>query len=317
MTHIAPSSTPPRHGVQGANITPTGQAAEAAAPPVPSVPLVPLVIRSFGQPEVLVAGQPAQWHAASAQELFFYLLSFPGGRTRAEILEELWGLDESAASANRFRVTAHRLRAALGFPGAMVEAYGRYHLAPEVFQASDVQLLYAAMHDAETADSPQARLQAYTRALEVYAGEYLPQVQADWARQAREEHQAAFVRASVEVSLLHCELNQCREAVTSLAGALKADPFIGENYHQRLMTCLSVVEGHYAAIEHYRRFIRFLHDDLNDTPMPETRALAERLKCGEHICNKPQDALAASAHVCPFASGGHCSAALGGLLQLN
>jgi two-component SAPR family response regulator len=277
----------------------------------------PLSIRTFGQPAVLVNGVPAQWHAASAEELFFYLLSFPEGRTRQEILEELWGLDEGAASANRFRVTAHRLRAALGFAGAMTESFGRYHLAPEVFQASDVQQLYSAMQVAEQASDPQMRLTAYQQALSIYAGEYLPQVQADWARQAREEHQAAYVRASIEVSLLHCEANNCQGAVASLGGALRADPFIGENYHQKLMTCLSVVEGQYAAVEHYRRFIRFLHDDLGDTPMPETRALAERLKCGEHICNKPSGPQTPVSHTCPFASDGRCPAAFSGLIQLD
>ena len=199
----------------------------------------------------------------------------------------------------------------------MTEAYGRYHLAPEVFQASDVQQLYAAMRAAEVAQTPAQRLAAYELALTVYAGTYLPQVQAEWARQAREEHQAAYVRASTEVSLLHCEMNNCAAAVASLASALRADPYIGENHHQKLMTCLSVVENQYAAVEHYRRFVRFLKDDLSDTPMPETRALAERLKCGEHICSRGRGPALSALHACPLAPDGHCSVALSGLIQLS
>jgi hypothetical protein len=51
-----------------------------------------------------------------------------------------------------------------------------------------------------------------------------------------------------------------------------------------LMACLASVESKYAAVEHYRRFIKYLRSDLADTPMTETTALAERLKEGEFTC---------------------------------
>ena len=49
------------------------------------------------------------------------------------------------------------------------------------------------------------------------------------------------------------------------------------------MVRLASVESHYAAVEHYRRFVKYLRDDFSDTPMRETTALAERLKGGEEI----------------------------------
>jgi len=52
------------------------------------------------------------------------------------------------------------------------------------------------------------------------------------------------------------------------------------------MTCLTVTDDRYAATEHYRRFVRFLREELGDTPMPETVALAARIKCGEQICER-------------------------------
>ncbi|WP_084474115.1 AfsR/SARP family transcriptional regulator [Deinococcus pimensis] len=295
--------------------TPRARTAPATPGPVPTSEA--LVIRTFGRAEVLVGGAEAAWPSASARELLFYLLSRPEGATKAEILEELWGLEDDAASANRFRVTAHRLRATLGWSGAMTEAYGRYHLAPEVFRASDVQQVHAALHEAQTTEDAAGRLRAYRRVLAVYAGEYLPHVREDWAERAREEHRAAYVRACVEVSLVHCERSDCEGAVGALVRALRADPFIGENYHQKLMTCLSVVEGRYAAIEHYRRFIRFLREDLSDTPMPETVGLAERIKCGEQICRRPQGAATLPAHLCALTTGGDCPAPLAEVLNLN
>ena len=82
------------------------------------------------------------------------------------------------------------------------------------------------------------------------------------------------------------------------------------------MTCLSVVEGKYAAIEHYRRFLGFLREELEDTPMSETRDLAERIKGGESICNRK---LGIDTHLtlnCPLTSDGSCPGVFGELIQL-
>ena len=274
-------------------------------------------VLTFGREDVLVNGQPATWSAQSARDLFFYLLSHPEGRTRDEILEDLWGVDEGAAGANRFRVTVHRLRASLGAPDAVVERHGRYGLCDDLFRASDVYDLYTAAQAGELATDSTSRLRAYQRVLSLHHGEYLASLQADWARTAREEHRATYVRACVEVSLAHCEQSDCEGAVTALVRALRADPYIGENYHQKLMTCLSVVEGKYAAIEHYRRFLRFLREDLDDTPMPETTDLAERIKCGEQICKRPSGPEVRMTLNCPLTPDGSCPGVLGALLDLN
>ena len=93
------------------------------------------------------------------------------------------------------------------------------------------------------------------------------------------------MRAEIELSLLHRQRGDCQASVAALARALRRDPFIGENHHQKLMSCLSVVESKYAAIEHYRRFLAFLRDELDDTPMPETMLLAQRIKAGEEVCS--------------------------------
>ncbi|HWG85838.1 MAG TPA: BTAD domain-containing putative transcriptional regulator [Deinococcales bacterium] len=276
-----------------------------------------LQVRTFGQAEVLVNGRPAEWHAQAARDLFFYLLSHPEGRTKDEILETLWGLDPDAAASNRFRVTVHRLRSALEMPDAVVEDHGRYHLAPAVFAASDVHALHAALDEASHNQDVNARLAAYQRALAAYGGDYLPGERNEWAEGAREEHKAAYVRAALELSLLYCDGADCNSAVTSLVRAMRADPFIGENYHQKLMTCLSVVEGKYSAIEHYRRFLNFLRDELEDTPMPETRELAERIKLGEQICRRKEGPDAPVTQNCPLTPSGRCPGVLGDLLNMN
>ena len=245
-----------------------------------------LKIVTFGQAHVLVGNQDVVWHASSARDLFFFLLSSPEGRSQDDIATALWPEEEgrSAASSNRFRVALHRMRAAFGDDEAVVKEYDRYRLSREVLKTSDVYALHAALQDADTAAAPEARRLALQRAVDSYGGEYLPDHRADWASAARAEHKASYVRATLELSMLHCEAAECDLAIRHLAQALRADPLIGENYHQDLMACLASVESKYAAVEHYRRFIRYLRDDLSDTPMLETTLLAGRLKAGELVC---------------------------------
>ena len=250
-----------------------------------------LKIVTLGQTRVTLDGAEIVWHASSARDLFFYLLSFPDGRSQRDVALALWPDEENenAASSNRFRVALHRLRAALGTTETVVKEYERYRLSPEVLASSDVFAMQAALHDAQTIGSglvsgAQATREALQQAVNLYSGEYLPDVRTDWASAAREEYKASYVQATLELSMLHCEAAECDLAIRHLAQALRADPLIGENYHQDLMACLANVESKYAAIEHYRRFIKYLRIDLADTPMLETTALAERLKEGDFTC---------------------------------
>ena len=246
-----------------------------------------LNIVTLGQAHVTVDGQEIVWHAASARDLLFYLLSFPDGRSQRDVALALWPDEnnDNAASSNRFRVALHRLRAALGTTETVVKEYERYRLSPEVLAASDVAAMQSALHDAQIAGTrslseTQATREALQRAVDLYGGEYLPDMRADWSGAAREEYRASYVRATLELSRLHFENGEHDLATRHLAQALRSDPLIGENYHQDLMVRLASAESTYAAVEHYRRFVKYLRDDFSDTPMRETTALAERLKAG-------------------------------------
>jgi len=237
-----------------------------------------LGVRTLGQVEIRVAGRPAIWHAHTAKELFFYLLSYPEGKSKAEILETLWGLDPGPAANNRFRVTLFRVRSALQNPEAVQEEHGRYRLSEAVLQSTDLYSFYQALAEGHRAAHDTARLESYHKALALYQGDYLPGFCNNWVSQAREEHRTAYVQALLELALIYSDHADWFNAAAYLKRALRADPYLGENYHQRLMWCLAAAGDRYGAIEHYRRFVKFLHEELGDTPMPETQALAEHIK---------------------------------------
>lgn len=242
------------------------------------------LLRSLGQGDVLVNGERVNWPARSSEELLWFLHAHPDGCYRYYILRQLWGLEDTAATANRFRVALHRLRQVLGSPQAILQQGGRYLLHPELQAASDTNALHQALLAAKRALSPYEKEQLLRQALASADGDYLPHLSGEWLEEARVQHRSAVVEAQLTLALLHCAAHECALATAALAQAADTDPLIGENHHQRLMNCLAVTRDKYAAVEHYRRYRQFLKQEVEDTPMPETVALAEKLKGGPVVC---------------------------------
>lgn len=242
------------------------------------------LLRSLGTADVIVEGRSVVWPARSAEELLWYLHAHPEGRYRHDILTQLWDLEDVPASANRFRVALHRLRAALGRADAVLEERGRYTLHADLQAASDTHALHSALDACKSSDEPREQEELLRQALASVDGEYLPHLRGEWVEAARSHHRAAVVEGHLKLSLLHCATRECPLAAQALVRAAETDPLIGEDHHQRLMVCLSMTRGKYAAIEHYRRYRHYLAEEVGDTPMQDTVDLAERLKADARLC---------------------------------
>lgn len=242
------------------------------------------LLRSLGQADVLVNGQSVVWPARSAEELMWFLHANPAGKYRHDILAQLWGLDDTPAAANRFRVALHRLRTVLGRPDAVTEQHGRYALHPDLIAASDTHALHEAIRESGHSTTTREREELLRQALSSADGDYLPHLQGDWVELARAQHRAAVVGGYLTLSQLHCAAHECPLAAQALVQAAQHDPLIGEDHHQRLMICLASTRDRFASIEHYRRYRYFLAHEVGDTPMPDTEELAERIKQGQHTC---------------------------------
>jgi two-component SAPR family response regulator len=265
-----------------------------------------LQILTLGQAVVQLNSCPVQWHSESARELFFYLLANHAGQSRDTILETLWGLEVSAINSNRFRVNVHRVRMALGARDTVLEEHGHYRLSPAVLAASDIHAFYTDLERAKHTSDLESRLQAFRRALAFYQGHFLafePFEQRDWVLQTRAELQAVFTRAQIEVSLLYCDQGNCQASVAALELALHVDPLLGENYHQKLMACLSVIKDQQAAAEHFRGFSDGLLEKINDLPMLETQTLMDFINQGGRVCQRQANITnLPPTHNCPFVS---------------
>ncbi|WP_052351760.1 AfsR/SARP family transcriptional regulator [Deinococcus pimensis] len=218
------------------------------------------------------------------RDLFFYLLAAPDGRTRAQIVEDLWGTDEDDAALNRLRVTLHRLKAAFDGLCVVQEHGGRYRLNPDLAAKSDLHTFDVCLSLARQHLGPDERRARLEEAAHRYPGDFLTDVRATWAQEARDALRARYVRVLLELSSVHCDAAHCRGATCRLSQALTLDPFQGERLHQNLIACLAEQGDASAAIGHFRGFARFLRDDLGDAPLEETRALADLVREGRPPC---------------------------------
>lgn len=264
-------------------------------------------ITTFGHTSFSREGQPLTWTAVSARDLLQYLLSFPDGRTRAQIIDGLWNQDDTAQTNNHFRVTLHRLRGTLGAHDTVEEDSGRYHLSPDVWRHTDIYAFHRSLIEAERTGL-EGSIPALHRAVLYYQGPFLTDVAAEWVACSRSEHQAAFTQAQMDLGAAQCVRGACQEAVTCLTQALRLDPYLDEAVHERFMACLSVVQGTSAALEHYRRYMNLLQREFSALPALPTWQLAQRLQSGASVCPRVegQAPLYRAADQSPLAPSSHC-----------
>ncbi len=173
-----------------------------------------LQVSAFGTPEVSKDGKRLEFDARKALELFLYLLEHPDGVSTYEVAEALWpGKTETKASSS-FHTTLYRLRKSLG--GDFVETKNRrYYLQADVELDYNVQRYRDAAEAAKQKDDPAL----LRRAAELYGGDYLAKLDADWIEERRQELYA-LQRSVLQQGLLLCEQQSELEQATLFAEAL-------------------------------------------------------------------------------------------------
>lgn len=237
-----------------------------------------LQVQTLGVTRVRINGTEPLWHAQGAREVFFYLLSHPEGRTRDQVVRDVWDAEPATLVNTRFRVTVFRIRQALQFQDSVLEEHGVYRIHDLILQASDVEQFRRGLQEARHHTDPVLQLQVLEATLEHYGGFYLGDLSSDWVLCMRADLHAKQAHALLHLALLLCERLDCRGSIAARQRALQSDPYLGEHHHQDLMRCLSQMYSKFDAIEHYRRFVLFLKTEIQDTPMPETQQLAEDIK---------------------------------------
>jgi LuxR family maltose regulon positive regulatory protein len=233
---------------------------------------------TLGQENVLRDGVPIQlseWRATTARELFLYLL-FKGPHSREDICLDFWPNSPAKRVRSNFHTTLYRARQALG-ENAITFQDSYYMLNPEIdiwCDAFELETLVAQarllpLRDARTED-------LWLRAVNLYRGDFLTSLYADWVEPRREAFREAYLEALIGVGECARARNDFNQALDAFRQANKLEPY-REDIHRLIMTCYAGRGEKKKIHAHLQDLQRLLRHELSTEPSTETLAHAQAL----------------------------------------
>ncbi len=156
-----------------------------------------LEVRAFGPGQVWREGElltTAHWgRSANARELFFYLLEHSPSR-KEDIGLNFWPDLSMARMTSSFHAAKYRARRALGVEFVVYDDE-RYRLNPLLPLSYDVAEFRRLIEASRQAATDVERVEWLRQAVQLYTGDYLTDVGADWAAATRAELHRQFFEA--------------------------------------------------------------------------------------------------------------------------
>jgi DNA-binding SARP family transcriptional activator len=207
--------------------------------------------------------------------LFFYLLDHMPV-PREMVLATFWPeMSQARATANLYQ-TLYRLRRAIGVE-VVVLAAETCQAAPGLELESDAaRFERQAMAALATARSDLRRLGILAGADALYTGDYLPEVDSDWANTRRQRLRELHVQVLAEYADELLQYTRYAEARQAVERALQTEP-LRDDLHGRMLMCLAALGRRHEVVDHYRRYRQVLRSELGLDPPGEIRQLYARL----------------------------------------
>jgi DNA-binding SARP family transcriptional activator len=218
----------------------------------------------------------ADWGYAKPRELLFLLATSPP-LTREQVGIALWPDQPAAQLGNSLHTALRGLRRALGDPGWVLYADGRYAFDTSRQHECDVNAFEQALAAARAARPAAAALPDLQRAIAVYRGDFLAGLAAgEWAQARRDELRRAFESALLATGRLHAAAGRYQPAVAVFRRAVAHEP-LNETAHRELMSAWAGLGETGRAVQHYSELTDLLAQQVGVPPSAETTALYRRL----------------------------------------
>ena len=226
---------------------------------------------------------PAAWRLRKARSLVKLLALSPGGRLhREQVLEFLWPHLDPDAASNNFRKTLHVVRRTLDPAAAGDSArYCRVHddivsLAAPGAVWIDVDAFTAAATAARKGGEPAA----YRAALELYAGDLLPEDQyEEWSSGRRESLHQDWLRLLSDLAALYESQRDEARAIETLQLLVSRDAG-REDAHRSLMRLYALTGQRPQALRQYQLLKESLSREFEAEPDEASRRLHEDIQAG-------------------------------------
>ena len=218
---------------------------------------------------------PAEWRAAAARELFFYLL-FMGPKRREIISLDFWPDSSPSRVRSNFHTTLYRVRQALG-DNVIVFRDEQYWINPDLDIWCDTHEFEVLAQHAQDLPLRDARTEnSFRRAVDLYQGDFLPLLDSEWISSYRERLNEIYLDSLIGLGQCSQTRRDFRQALNIFRQALKVDPF-REDVHRAVMQCYAEQGQRQKIYAHLKDLQKLLQDELGAKPEKETLNLVKSL----------------------------------------
>jgi predicted ATPase/DNA-binding SARP family transcriptional activator/DNA-binding CsgD family transcriptional regulator len=228
-----------------------------------------------------------EWRLRKAAALIKLLALAPRHRLhREQVMDLLWPDSGRKAASNSLRRALHATRSILD------PSVGSRYLVSEdeslVLSPNGTLWVDAEAFEEAAAMARRSRdLAAYRVAIDLYAGELLPEDRyEEWAEEKREILRATYLSLLVELAALYEERGEYGPAVEVLRSTITEEPTY-EEAHAGLIRLYALSDQRGQALAQYQRLREVLSKQLGTEPSTVTRHLHEQIAAGKFPTIQP------------------------------
>lgn len=233
-----------------------------------------LVIRTLGRSQVMRDGillSNRDWQTLAARNLFFYLVSQPGGVSREKISEAFWADLPPEQMRLQFKNTIYRLRHAIGTDVILYDS-DSYWFNRSLDYDLDTENFRSRLEQAAEVPDEQEKLTLTQQALDLYQGDYLPDIDETWVEVERQSLHRLYVDASRDYAELQLSRGSHTQVLEDCERVLRIDP-TQEEFHRLAMRAHAARGNRSGVIRQYEVCTQILRDELGVSPSEQTKNL--------------------------------------------
>lgn len=219
-------------------------------------------VRMLGRSQVKIGDHVitgAEWMSQNARDLLFLLILHPEGLTKEQIGTIFWPDLSPEELKLRFKNTIYRLRRAAGKEVIQFRD-DIYQFNYDMDYEADYETFDRMLTLSRKSTIPDEKIKYLAQAIQVYRGDFLPDIFDDWVIPIRDDLQSRYMNALRELTELHLELGNHDRAIQTGATALKENPLF-EPVVGPMMKSFIALGDLPKAIEFYQQY----KDNLNRT----------------------------------------------------
>jgi DNA-binding SARP family transcriptional activator len=246
-------------------------------------------VQTLGNFQVWRGGEavpPKEWGRDKTVQLIQFFVTARHRKTlhKEQIMDRLWDEDGETGDSS-FKVALHGINKVLE-PDKKSHADAHYILrqgqtyqlnAADIWIDADAFEAYIAYGNKIINEQPQLAKRAYSEAIDLYQGIYLPdRLYQDWSSDERERLQVLALGAIITLSELLLPDNPM-ESIRLAQQALLIDP-AWEDAYRLQMEAYFRKGNRPMAIKTYQQCEKILEEEFGIEPLPETKLLLKKIK---------------------------------------